>query len=508
MGPLGFSNARPGSWIQKQLEADFNIGFEPHFIDPVAYAKTRPLLFIAGEVPDVFWDGDPLGVRSKARHGFVMELPYEVIRKHAPNYVAYINAHAPEAWMYSHWNGRNWGLPSVIPSGIVPSLTLWRLDWLEKVGISKVPETLEEAHEAFKRFTFNDPDGNGKNDTYALSPAISHWSYFFTEFFTAKGVLPFDMQEIDGVITWGGIRPEAKEVLALLRQWYAEGLINPDFVLAKPGMSEQSFLDGKIGYIAMQSYAGALDPENASSLSGQLRQLDPGSRVAPAAPFKGSDGQRRSRVWGGAGHVLQFSSKLENEPQKVIRILRMLDTLASNPERALEAIMGRRGTHWEKSEERGVTLLPPYLEQKSAAPQMLRRDQYDKFGFFMICGLPLDTVASLRSAAQRTIAETYTRPEWGIANVLGKTDVLESSSDTLGDLRQLQQKYYIDIIRGTRPLDAFETFVQLWSERGGSAILDEARLFLESRQRIYTLLGVDATASPVNSVQSSPLPAP
>jgi len=55
----------------------------------------------------------------------------------------------------------------------------------------------------FRRFSFNDPDGNGLYDTYGLSPSVAYWSYFFSEFFAAFCILPFDFQEVDGAIVWG-----------------------------------------------------------------------------------------------------------------------------------------------------------------------------------------------------------------------------------------------------------------------------------------------------------------
>lgn len=39
---------------------------------------------------------------------------------------------------------------------------LWRKDWLDKVGITKAPETLEEFEKAVYAFAEKDPDGNGK----------------------------------------------------------------------------------------------------------------------------------------------------------------------------------------------------------------------------------------------------------------------------------------------------------------------------------------------------------
>ena len=39
--------------------------------------------------------------------------------------------------------------------------SVWRDDWLKKVGIDKIPETLDEAETAFYKFRNDDPDGNG-----------------------------------------------------------------------------------------------------------------------------------------------------------------------------------------------------------------------------------------------------------------------------------------------------------------------------------------------------------
>ena len=48
---------------------------------------------------------------------------------------------------------------------------LIRKDWLDKLGL-KVPKTTDEFFEVMKAFTFKDPDGNGKNDTYGLGAYI------------------------------------------------------------------------------------------------------------------------------------------------------------------------------------------------------------------------------------------------------------------------------------------------------------------------------------------------
>ena len=67
-------------------------------------------------------------------------------------------------------NGKSYGLAS--PGSIAKNEgMLIRKDWLDKLGL-KVPVTTEEYLAVMKAFTFNDPDGNGKADTYGYGAFI------------------------------------------------------------------------------------------------------------------------------------------------------------------------------------------------------------------------------------------------------------------------------------------------------------------------------------------------
>src|SRR5699024_8153295 len=44
----------------------------------------------------------------------------------------------------------------------------YRTDWAEAVGITEAPQTVEEVYDMLYKFTYNDPDGNGQDDTYGL----------------------------------------------------------------------------------------------------------------------------------------------------------------------------------------------------------------------------------------------------------------------------------------------------------------------------------------------------
>src|SRR4030042_2784638 len=63
-------------------------------------------------------------------------------------------------------DGKMYGLPD--PGQIPPTDGLViRKDWLDKLGLA-MPKTMDELIEVARKFTNDDPDGNGKNDTYGF----------------------------------------------------------------------------------------------------------------------------------------------------------------------------------------------------------------------------------------------------------------------------------------------------------------------------------------------------
>lgn len=489
-GPIASPGWKEGSWIQKQIESRFNVKIDPVFLDSNAYRRKRGLMMMGGNIPDLLWEGDPLGARRNVHHGFVLELPYEVIHKHAPHYVAFLNSIAPETWLYSRAKGKNWGLPTVSPSGIYPAGGVWRKDWLEAVGLQQVPETLDEMAEAFHRFTHDDPDGNGRNDTYGYSPTINHWSLTFTEVFAAEGVLPYDLQEVDGSITWGGIRPEAKEVLARLRDWYARGLIDPDFILNTNAQDhKRKFLSGRTGYLPGSGQFRELDPQQPQSLVKTIQNLNPAADLVPGPPLRSKDSEPRARVWGASAHIIQFGRHLRENPEKIIRVLKIFDAMALDEDFGLESLMGKKGLHWDHDPKSG-TFLHEAFEGSKGQAELLGAFNYLGVGYFRLFGLNPSQIDALESDQTRSFNQKYRRSEWGISNVLGKTDVVESAAKVLADLRVFQEVFYIEMIRGQRPMSDFDIFVEEWLRKGGTEILEEAQTVVAEREAMYKQLGI------------------
>lgn len=488
LGIPSYIGARPSNWITCHLEERFNVDLQPIILDWNANDKRKPLMFAAGDIPDVIWEGDPLQVRRNVEQGFVIEVPYEVILEHAPTYVRQLNEFGREAWLYADYAGRNYGLPTFAAAATRPRPGVWRRDWLEAVGIDKIPETVDEMHEALYRFRHDDPDGNGRQDTYGMTPQAQHWSLLFADVFAAHGLLPFDFIERDAKLVWGGIQPEAKDVLAMLRQWNQEGLFDPDFPLAPP-QTDQSLLDGKVGYSYDAASYELLDTGRPDSLASTLAKLHSGAELVASKSLRIAGGEPTGRAWGGAAHVIQFGQPLADQPGKVIRVLQMFEAFATDTPLYLASRTGEQGEHWEFTAEQGIGLKPPYGQRKTSLEQMFQPRGIDSgIGFYSASTTTPDHYERWLPEAQRRFDQEFRQPGWSLSNPLGKTDVVPSAGVYVRDLRNSQMKTYMEIVTGAKPLEAFDDFVTYWLSHGGETITEEANQMRETLRRIEQIV--------------------
>ncbi|MBO5930217.1 MAG: hypothetical protein J6Q27_02845, partial [Clostridia bacterium] len=270
---LGFprlGGAPEGTTPELLLEEKFNLEIKPLFYEETKYEEKSSLLLAGGEIPDLIYEMDPIYVINHAYQDFLVEVPYDTIEKYAPEYFAYLNEYNPVGWSHSRYEGKNWGVPNVNYSQMVSDVTFWRKDWLDKFGL-EVPKTLDETYTALYKFANEDPDGNGKKDTYGFSTGQTKHS-FFPSIFGAYGCLPFWWQEVDGKIVYGGVTDACKEALKTLAAWYKDGLIHPEFYTKRADMSTET-----IGADLASAYQDPTDPTHAIN---KIKKINPNAETA------------------------------------------------------------------------------------------------------------------------------------------------------------------------------------------------------------------------------------
>ncbi len=482
------SGAEEGSVPEKALEEKFNVEIEPLFYEENKYQEKKTMLMAGGEIPDLIYEMDPQHVVNDVDQDFIVEVPYETIKEYAPTYFAYINKYAPEAWLYSRVDGKNYGLPNVNHMHMLSDTTAYRKDWLDKFGL-KMPETLDELHTVLYKFANEDPDGNGVKDTYGMTVQSAHYQHYFGEVFGAFGCLPFDWQEVDGEIVYGGLTPECKEALTVLAQWYKEGIIHPDFILGT-GQTEQ-WNSGKLGY-RLTKYTNV---KSESSLVNTVKKNNPEAVVEFGLLPVGPDGESGTRAWGRGSHVVAFGNT-EGIEAKLPRMLTMIETMFTDFDLYKTLKIGNEGEQWEAgpadtTNEYSFDMLPGYGGNSRDETRLAGlQSRFDGPAMFTPVATSYDNYFSMKSEAWKNWATKMTDEKYCLTGALNKVDIVPSAADYIIDLRTKQMAIMSEIIQGMKPVDYYDEFTKIWNQGGGDILTEEANEVADDQAKMYKELGI------------------
>jgi putative aldouronate transport system substrate-binding protein len=128
---------------------------------------------------------------------------------------------------------------------------LIRKDWLDKLGLS-IPVTTEDYLKVMRAFTFNDPDGNGRNDTYGFGA--------FIDISASTEALGSRMDPLFGAFgvagTWNlsqtapGLnvrKPAYYEALAYIKTMIDEKIIDPNWLTYNRDDFRANWKQGRFG---------------------------------------------------------------------------------------------------------------------------------------------------------------------------------------------------------------------------------------------------------------------
>jgi putative aldouronate transport system substrate-binding protein len=161
---------------------------------------------------------------------------------------------------FSKVNGKSYALAQ--PGSIIKNEgVLIRKDWLDKLGL-KVPTTTDEFLEVMKAFTFKDPDGNGKDDTYGfgafleLRPTNEGLGTRFDPFFGAYGVAG-TWNLTAGAPGLNVRKPEYYDAMVFAKKIIDAKVIDPNWLAYKKDDFRAAWKQGKFGIMREQNAAYA-----------------------------------------------------------------------------------------------------------------------------------------------------------------------------------------------------------------------------------------------------------
>jgi putative aldouronate transport system substrate-binding protein len=206
--------------VQKAIEKYTNTKLSIQWIPDANYDEKINVMIASNELPQMVKVKQTPSVIGALQSGQFWEIgPYLKDYKNlsAVNKIYYENI-AVDGKIYGIPNFRDIGRAGII----------YRKDWLDAMAM-KVPATMDEWYTALKAMTLNDPDKNGKNDTFGTvlyKTFNGGTSSMLTRMAVSQGAPNQWAVDGGGKFTPSFTTAPYFDVLKLFRRLYAEKLIN------------------------------------------------------------------------------------------------------------------------------------------------------------------------------------------------------------------------------------------------------------------------------------------
>jgi putative aldouronate transport system substrate-binding protein len=215
-------------------------------VDGSMYDQKLGLSINSGDIPDLFVVS-PAQLLMYQEAGILADLT-SVYEDEASANTRDILSQDPVALKAATIDGKLWGIP-LTDASVNNASVLWiRQDWMDKLGIEP-PTSMADVLEISRRFTEEDPDGNGVADTIGLAfdkslmGSIAGLQGFFNGYHAYPGI----WFERDGKLAYGSVQPEMRAALLDLQKMYAEGQIDPEFGVKDINQVTETIAQGKVG---------------------------------------------------------------------------------------------------------------------------------------------------------------------------------------------------------------------------------------------------------------------
>ena len=282
--PEAMGDYENGAFMTALREKFPEVTFDLQPILYSAYKEKFPVLMASGDMPDIYETNAQSYLPQLVDGGLAVPLD-DALAKYGKD----ITGNARDGHLaFGQYGGKQYAIPGSYSLKYFAQNI--RMDWLENLGMA-VPATLDEFRNVARAFTFKDPDGNGKADTYGTAHRAN--INFIDSWFHAFGVAPNHHQiglwrVRGGKHTNDWVQPGMKQALEYLADMYAEGVLHPESLTFDWNQWWNAYLQNKIGMWYHQ-------PRRLSEMNNSLKKAGiKNAKMWPIAPPKGPGGQGTS----------------------------------------------------------------------------------------------------------------------------------------------------------------------------------------------------------------------
>jgi putative aldouronate transport system substrate-binding protein len=433
-----------GNPIEQDIEKYTNTKLDFQWIPGSAYDDKINLMIAAGELPMIMKVSYVPTIIASIQSGMFWEV--------GPYLKDYKNLSAQNSQYYDNIqvDGKLFGIPLYREIG--RPAVLYRKDLFDNLGL-KLPKTLDEYYNVFKALTLDDPDKNGKNDTYGL--ILDKGSAETIQSLATSQGAPNDWGfDNNGKVIPSFMHPQFFETLKLLRRVYAEKLINQDFPALAAADADKQFESGRAG---MKLNGNAT---NATNIQDRI------SKVVPTAQMETAfwEGPGGIRIAGQAGNngLLVFPKSTVKTEADLKKLLTFLDKLLDEPMSTLQK-RGIEGVHFIKNSDNTVSWKDLTAFNREVKPY---RDNLLNFETYNVAALK-DTPLAMKSYKMEADGVKYSIPN----------PTLTLSSKTFSDrgkeLKTMMEDAATNYIIGKLDDAGWQGAISKWRTAGGDLLIKE-----------------------------------
>jgi putative aldouronate transport system substrate-binding protein len=343
-----------------------------------------------------------------------------------------------------------------------------RKDWLDKLGM-KEPETLDDLYRMLARFTHDDPDGDGKNDTIGLADRND---LIFGAFKTISSYFgtPNNWLLENDKLKPAFMTAEYVDTMNFMKKLYDEGLVNRDFAVTSKQIQRYMFITGKAGAIV-----GAMD--DAKRLRDEMKKIDPRAELTLVNRIRGPKGYGIWSIPDYSG-VFLFSKRAIESESELRTILQFFD-------RTMEADIcnllkyGIEGVHYTVQSGKVVV--------NQAMSESINKDVLPLYSL-AIANISNPNLLKLSDNNQDPLAAQADKRIADNEQFLIRDPAAGLSSPTFdergAELATIMTNATYDYILGRIDAAGFRKQIDVWKQSGGDAVMDELNAAYHNRHII------------------------
>ena len=347
----------------------------------------------------------------------------------------------------------------------------YRQDWADAVGITEEPKTIDDVYDMLYKFTYDDPDGNGKNDTYGMEMTsyTGPFDIIQTWFGVGNG-----WAEVDGKLIPVHMQPEYKEALDWIKKVYDDGLMPKDWAVRTTDTWSNGCKTGESGvYIDVMDGGRRIWDYFVAEETKTPSVVNP-DETASMNLLGAVNG--KTLATSGYNGYFTISASTCDTPEKIEAALTLLDKLNDNDTRLLVEY-GLEGINWEKDADGNLVDLD--VENATLTANYMGLNQ-------MLAYIPRYDLNPSPAKNERTQAQADVYVENEKYAVFNPASSYLANSATYADigktLDEIITQARTQYVCGEIDEAGLQTAWDNWLNQGGQTIIDEVNAQYEANK--------------------------